>query len=58
MGSGALGQEASGTWHFIGGTGKDEKISGEGTYVRQLVRNAKDGVSQAYNTSTGTYSLN
>ena len=58
VGNGTLGQEAYGTWHFIGGTGKYEKISGEGKYVRQLVRNAKDGVSQAYNTSTGTYSLN
>ena len=58
VGSGALGQEVSGTWHFIGGTGKYEKISGEDVYVRQLVQSAKDGVSQAYLTSTGAYSLN
>ena len=58
VGSGALGQKASGTWHFIGGTGKYEKISGEGVFVRQSVQGAKDGVVQAYNRSTGTYSLN
>ena len=58
VGSGALGQEVSGTWHFIGGTGKYEKISGGGVFVRQSVQGAKDGVAQAYNRSTGTYSLN
>ena len=57
-GGGALGKEASGKWHFIGGTGKYEKISGEGVFFRQSVRGAKDGIAQAYNRSTGTYSLN
>ena len=58
VGSGALGKPASGTGHFIGGTGKYEKISGELTFNRQSLESAKDGYVQAHNTNSGTYSLN
>jgi len=58
VGSGALGKPASGTGHFIGGTGKYENISGELTFNRQSLNSAKDGYVQAYNTNSGTYSLN
>ena len=57
-GVGALGKQVNGKWRFIGGTGKYENISGEGVFFRQSVRGAKDGTAQAYNKSTGTYSLN
>ena len=58
VGSGALGKPASGTGHFIGGTGKYEKISGKLEFHRNSLKSAKDGYVQARNINRGSYSLN
>jgi len=58
VGSGALGQPASGKGHFIGGTGKYENISGEIAFERQSLQSAKEGYVQSHNRNTGSYSLN
>ena len=52
VGGGALGQKASGPGHFIGVTGKYEKISGEIVFTRQSLKSAKKEYVQSHNIST------
>jgi hypothetical protein len=57
-GSGEVGKSGSGTFEFIGGTGKYKSISGSGTVTRITIQAAKKGFSQSKNIFKGSYKLN
>ena len=57
-GSGAIGKSGSGTFEFIGGTGKYKSISGSGTVTRIQIQAAKKGFTQSKNTFKGSFKLN
>ena len=56
-GSGAIGKSGSGTFEFIGGTGKYKSISGSGTVTRIQIQAAKKGFTQSKNTFKGSFKL-
>ena len=58
IGSGEVGKSGSGTFEFIGGTGKYKSISGSGTVTRITIQAAKKGFSQSKNIFKGSYKLN
>jgi hypothetical protein len=47
----------TGTWKYIGGTGKFAGIEGGGEYTTYLVRPAADGTYQTVNRNKGNYKL-
>ena len=57
-GSGEVGKSGSGTFEFIGGTGKYKSISGPGTVTRVQIQAAKKGFTQSKNIFKGSYKLN
>ena len=57
-GSGEIGKSGSGTFEFIGGTGKYKTISGTGTVTRVQIQAAKKGFTQSKNIFKGSYKLN
>ena len=57
-GSGEIGKNGSGTFEFIGGTGKYKSISGTGTVTRVQIQAAKKGFTQSKNIFKGSYKLN
>ena len=57
-GSRAIGKSGSGTFEFIGGTGKYKSISGSGTVTRIQIQAAKKGFTQSKNTFKGSFKLN
>ena len=56
-GVGKLGVGGTGTWRFLGGTGKYENISGKGTLKRHNLKSAKTGVAQTMNSLSGNFFL-
>ncbi len=58
IGSGEAGKSGSGTFEFIGGTGKYKSISGSGTVTRIQIQAAKKGFTQSRNVFKGSYKLN
>ena len=58
IGSGEAGKSGSGTFEFIGGTGKYKSISGSGTVTRVQIQAAKKGFTQSRNVFKGSYKLN
>ena len=47
--------EGSGTFKFICGTGKYEKIAGDGNIFRAGIKSVKNDFGQSYFRVTGTY---
>ena len=58
IGSGEVGKKGSGTFEFIGGTGKYKSITGKGTVTRVQIQAAKKGYTQSKNIFKGSYKLN
>ena len=56
-GTGKMGVGSEGSWRFIGGSGKYEKISGSGIVKRKSIKAAATGYTQSINFLTGSYSI-
>ena len=56
-GFGQVGKSGSGTFEFIGGTGRYKSISGSGTVTRVQIQSAKKGFAQSKNVFKGSYEL-
>jgi hypothetical protein len=56
-GSGTLGKTTTGTWTYVGGTGKYAGIEGSGEFTRHALQNATEGVWTSMSLWKGNYKL-